>query len=74
VKDLADDDPDKDIEAWLELMDGELEVNLVVAIKKATKEYEAGNKINGIKPFDESALKGGGLEGEGSMVSSGFAP
>jgi hypothetical protein len=66
--------PDADIEDWLDSMVGELEVNLTVAVKKATKDYDAGNKINGIKAFDESALKGGGLVGGDTKVSAGFAP
>jgi hypothetical protein len=78
LKQLVDSAPtgpgkDEDIEDWLDKQEGELEVNLVVAVKKATKEYEAGNKINQIKSFDESGLKGGGGEG-GEKVSSGFMP
>jgi hypothetical protein len=65
--------PGTDLEEWLDLMEGELEVNLVVAIKKETKDYPAGNNISQIKDFDESKLKGGG-SGDGEKASSSFMP
>jgi hypothetical protein len=56
-------------EDFLEEMDGKLECNARVKVKKATKEYDARNEIAGFKPFDPEKLSSGS-----GGKSSSFAP